>query len=138
MAGMLGGAGANPGSERLPTCDGPADPVETSAAEKAPETRLRAVEVLPVPRGPGEEVGLTHLVVLDRILERPNNRLLPDAPRRSPAADISGTGALITARRPSYAGRYPHGMRRGRASGVAAGCGAGCRRGGRPRRYAVE
>ena len=40
--------------------------------------RIRAIEVLPVPRGPGEEVGLPELAELDRVPQRPHDRLLPD------------------------------------------------------------
>ena len=53
--------------------DGPGVPAQFSAF-----ARMRAIDVFPVPRGPGEEVGLPHLVVLDRVLQRPDDRLLPD------------------------------------------------------------
>ena len=39
---------------------------------------MRASDVLPVPRGPGEEIRLAHLVALDRVPERPDDRFLAD------------------------------------------------------------
>ena len=39
---------------------------------------MRASEVFPVPARPGEEVGLPHLVVADRVAQRPHDRLLAD------------------------------------------------------------
>ena len=40
--------------------------------------RMRAIEVLPVPRGPGEEVCLSYLTRLDRVPKRPDDGVLAD------------------------------------------------------------
>ena len=40
--------------------------------------RMRAIDVFPVPRGPGEEVRLPHLAVLDRVPQRADDGLLTD------------------------------------------------------------
>ena len=47
-------------------------------AQLIPLARMRASDVLPVPRGPGEQIGLADFALLDRVCEGAHDRFLPD------------------------------------------------------------
>ena len=50
--------------------------------------------VLPVPRGPGEEVGVTDALVADRVLQRGGDVLLPDQ-LREPLRTVLAVERLV-------------------------------------------
>ena len=52
--------------------------------------RILAIEVLPVPRGPGEQVGVRYAVELDSVPQRLHDVRLARPPGRSPVADGCG------------------------------------------------